>query len=133
MFLNYFGIFKERSTYVMEMEIGLIDLQSLLKQRKKDDCLYTQEEIFYILLHLLDQFIFLEEHNIAHRDVKSGNIVIIEREKQKNLYKYKLADFGEAIKLKPSKIQRKTESFAYTKAYAAPEVINDLNRNYNLI
>ena len=50
---------------------------------------FTAQELFNIFSQTLDGFAFLESIGVAHRDIKTTNIMKAEKDK------YKIVDFGE--------------------------------------
>ena len=58
------------------MEAGLCSLADIIKERRLKKEFHSEDEIFIILDSLLDGFINLEIHNIAHCDVKPDNLFL---------------------------------------------------------
>ena len=79
--------------YVL-MEAGKCDWEKELHQRNKEKRYYKENELINILISLVDTFSVLQEKGISHRDVKPQNILYIEEDKNKSVYK--ITDFGEA-------------------------------------
>lgn len=50
--------------------------RSLLEQRKKEGKTFTEEEILYLLVHLLPVLNYLHDRNIVHRDISPDNIML---------------------------------------------------------
>ena len=62
--------------------------------------------------------IYLKDHNVIHRDLKLGNLLI-----DSNM-QLKIGDFGLSIKLKQRNERRK--SMLGTPNFIAPEVLDDM-------
>ena len=75
------------------MEKAERDMEQELKIRCNSLIFYTETDLINILTQLILVCSQLQKNNIAHRDIKPQNILIV-----KGLYK--LSDFGEAIVLK---------------------------------
>jgi len=76
-FLDYYGKHKllHNSLKILIMECGECSLADILKTGK----IYNSREIIYILSHLVEGFAFLQEHGIAHGDIKPKNIILIKQ------------------------------------------------------
>jgi serine/threonine protein kinase len=79
--------------YYILMEKAERDMEQELKIRCNSLIFYTETDLINILTQLILVCSQLQKNNIAHRDIKPQNILIV-----KGLYK--LSDFGEAIVLK---------------------------------
>jgi len=75
--------------YVL-MELAQNDWNQEIKRRLLAKRYYKENEIIHILKQIIKGFLFLQEKNIAHRDIKPQNILLFPN----NVYK--IADFGEA-------------------------------------
>ena len=79
--------------YVL-MELAKDDWNTEIKRRMMAKKYYKEKEIVEILKQIIKGFLFLQENNIAHRDIKPQNILLFPN----NIYK--IADFGEAKNIK---------------------------------
>ena len=79
--------------YVL-MELAQNDWNMEIKRRMLAKKFYKENEIVDILKQIIKGFLFLQEKNIAHRDIKPQNILLFPN----NMYK--IADFGEAKNIK---------------------------------
>ena len=79
--------------YVL-MELAQNDWNMEIKRRIIAKKYYKEKEIIDILKQIIKGFLFLQEKNIAHRDIKPQNILLFPN----NVYK--IADFGEAKNIK---------------------------------
>ena len=76
------------------MELAQNDWNMEIKRRMLAKKYYKEKEIIDILKQIIKGFLFLQEKNIAHRDIKPQNILLFPN----NVYK--IADFGEAKNIK---------------------------------
>lgn len=86
-------------------------LNDLLKRKRK----FTESEIKYYLIQVLNALSYLHARNIIHRDLKLGNLFLNEN------MDVKMGDFGLATKLEHSGERRKT--ICGTPNYIAPEIL----------
>ena len=76
------------------MELAQNDWNMEIKRRILAKKYYKENEIVRILKQIIKGFLFLQDKDIAHRDVKPQNILLFPN----NVYK--IADFGEAKNIK---------------------------------
>ena len=118
--LHHYGVYRNpnsNNSYLLETELGSINLNEMLQAGK----IYTPEEVSHVISNILSAFIILETKGIAHRDVKSENILLISENGQ---IAYKIYDFGISARLPLGKKMLPRDSIlGYTKSYASPEVL----------
>ena len=127
-FLKFFGLFRlpkvrirefDHGSFGLKMESGICSLESIIKARGKYSC----AEIRYILKELAQAFALLQENGIAHRDVKSANVILQEDPNHEGNFRYKLSDFGLAYEVPKDDLLSIQTIKGFTKIYAAPEVL----------
>ena len=122
-FLKYGGVFREEgnpNSLILQMENGLVSLEDILRAGKS----YTCAELMYVHRKLTEGFVLLQENGIANRDVKPGNIILVENPSKEGNFQYKISDFGIACKLDKGICDvPATEISGLTREYAAPEVL----------
>ncbi|XP_078107466.1 serine/threonine-protein kinase TAO3 [Sander vitreus] len=106
--IEYKGCYLKENTAWLVMEYCLGSASDLLEVHKKP---LQEMEIAAITHGALLGLAYLHSHNMIHRDVKAGNILLTE------LGQVKLADFGSASIASPA------NSFVGTPYWMAPEVI----------
>ena len=108
----------KQDRYIIEIESGDIDLKQILDVRKS----FGLEEAEYILRILAMEYQHLEEHGIAHCDVKPDNVILCRNEKDED-FSFKISDFGISVSLeKGEKLLLCDQMQGMTKLYASPEV-----------
>ena len=111
--------FTTYSIYVL-LELAISDWNKVIKEREKQKLYYSEKEIVNILEQVIEALIFLERNGIAHRDIKPQNILVYENNT------YKLADFGEAKKMKDITIE---STLRGSELYMSPVLYNGLKYN----
>ncbi|XP_055511560.1 serine/threonine-protein kinase TAO3 isoform X2 [Leucoraja erinacea] len=106
--IEYKGCYLKEHTAWMVMEYCLGSTSDLLEVHKKP---LQEVEIAAITHGALQGLTYLHSHNLIHRDIKAGNILLTEPGQ------VKLADFGSASIASPA------NSFVGTPYWMAPEVI----------
>uniref|UniRef100_A0A8C6PEZ2 non-specific serine/threonine protein kinase n=1 Tax=Nothobranchius furzeri TaxID=105023 RepID=A0A8C6PEZ2_NOTFU len=106
--IEYRGCYLKEHTAWLVMEYCLGSASDLLEVHKKP---LQEVEIAAITHGALQGLAYLHSHNMIHRDVKAGNILLTEPGQ------VKLGDFGSASILSPA------NSFVGTPYWMAPEVI----------
>uniref|UniRef100_A0A8C5LMB1 Serine/threonine-protein kinase TAO3 n=1 Tax=Leptobrachium leishanense TaxID=445787 RepID=A0A8C5LMB1_9ANUR len=106
--IEYKGCFLKEHTAWLVMEYCLGSASDLLEVHKKP---LQEVEIAAITHGALQGLAYLHSHNMIHRDIKAGNILLTEPGQ------VKLADFGSASIAAPA------NSFVGTPYWMAPEVI----------
>ena len=79
------------TTYAINavMEKAITDWNNEIKERAKNKNYYTEKELINIAAQIISGLAFLQENNIAHRDIKPQNILVFPN----NVYK--IGDLGE--------------------------------------
>lgn len=103
------------------MELAKTDWDREIKLRAMNKNYYTEVELIKIIKQLLDGLSYLQENNIAHRDIKAQNILIFENKL------FKLADFGEAKEVKLL-YQKHNGTVRGTELYMAPALFNSFEQ-----
>ncbi|KAK6302142.1 hypothetical protein J4Q44_G00281950 [Coregonus suidteri] len=106
--VEYRGCYLREHTAWLVMEYCLGSASDLLEVHKKP---LEEQEIAAITHGALQGLVYLHSHNMIHRDVKAGNILLTEPGQ------VKLGDFGSASIIAPA------NSFVGTPYWMAPEVI----------
>ncbi|XP_073421570.1 serine/threonine-protein kinase TAO1-B-like [Dendrobates tinctorius] len=106
--IKYKGCYLREHTAWLVMEYCLGSASDLLEVHKKP---LQENEIAAITHGALQGLAYLHSHNLIHRDIKAGNILLTEPGQ------VKLADFGSASIASPA------NSFVGTPYWMAPEVI----------
>uniref|UniRef100_H3DCN0 non-specific serine/threonine protein kinase n=1 Tax=Tetraodon nigroviridis TaxID=99883 RepID=H3DCN0_TETNG len=106
--VEYRGCYLREHTAWLVMEYCLGSASDLLEVHKKP---LQEVEIAAIIHGALQGLVYLHSHNMIHRDVKAGNILLTEPGQ------VKLGDFGSASIVAPA------NSFVGTPYWMAPEVI----------
>ncbi|KAI5617630.1 serine/threonine-protein kinase TAO2 isoform X1 [Silurus asotus] len=106
--VEYKGCYLREHTAWLVMEYCLGSASDLIEVHKKP---LQEVEIAAIIHGALQGLVYLHSHNMIHRDVKAGNILLTEPGQ------VKLGDFGSASIMAPA------NSFVGTPYWMAPEVI----------
>ena len=108
------------------MERGICDWSQEIfeKSRQEKKQYYSTRKIFLILSQLTSGFYYLQQKNIAHRDIKPQNILIFPG----NVYK--IADFSEAITSLNS--ESKAQRIKGTLNFMSPTLFNGLKFGDNI-
>ncbi|OMJ71113.1 hypothetical protein SteCoe_30764 [Stentor coeruleus] len=86
------------------------DLENEIKRRISLNEKWNDDELNLIFFNLIEGFAYMQENNIAHRDIKPQNIL-------KNGNIYVISDFGNAFKT-----EKKLSDIAGTPAYLSPNL-----------
>lgn len=108
---------KIKNDYYILMEfIQGLNLEQMLSHMKMSSQFFTNDEIIYLAIQILNAIDFAHKNEIIHRDIKSKNVMITSKGK------VKIVDFGLALILKncSNKIIENREG---TPFYMAPEQI----------
>ena len=90
----------------------LNSLQRELKERRKDNNAFSEEEIIKLGMDICRALVVCERNNITHRDIKPANVMV------SDAGEYKLGDFGTARSFDHSTLA----TYTGTETYMAPEV-----------
>jgi len=111
--VEYTGCYMKEGVLMIVMEYCCCSLEDILDYCPKYK--WKEIEIAAICAAVVKGLVYLHEHGIAHRDIKSGNVLLTE------LGEAKLADFGISHKLKHDKDKMKT--MIGSPYWLAPEII----------
>ena len=115
------------------IEEGICALSDINVLRCKQGKYYKETELFYLLDFLLKAFALLETKNYVHCDIKPQNILIFKKDQEgKNIYHYKIADFGTSLFLPHDNYIQFKYLKGCTKPYASPELLGNSD-NENVI
>ena len=92
--LQYKYLDETTSAIYVLMELAQNDWNKEIKRRMIAKKYYKESEIVEILKQIIKGFLFLQDKDISHRDIKPQNILLFPN----NVYK--IADFGEAKNIK---------------------------------
>lgn len=106
----------EYAYFLMEFVDGFV-LSQILKNLRQSHQTFPPSEAIRTLVQIARALTYLHEHNVIHRDIKGGNILV-----ERHTGKVLLADFG--IATDTTSIE--TISVAGTRAYMPPEQQEDL-------
>ena len=95
----------------IRMEL-LNSLQRELKERRKDNNAFSEEEIIKLGMDICRALVVCERNNITHRDIKPANVMV------SDAGEHKLGDFGTARSFDHSTLA----TYTGTETYMAPEV-----------
>ena len=103
----------------MQFENGFMTLDEILKTGKK----YATNQIVYILKTIVKQLAILQSNGIAHRNIQTQNIILVDSQKLKEEVFYKITDFAFGCVLPNNQnMINYTNITGYTTEYVAPEV-----------
>ena len=114
------------TTYAINtiMDKAITDWNYEIGQRSKNKNYYTEKELLNIAKQVIDGLAFLQENNIAHRDIKPQNILIF----PKNIYK--IADLGEMREDIPNMSNIKRQfTIKGSASFLSPALKNGLEHN----
>jgi len=137
-FLSFQGIYKQnflstegKHNIVIAMEYGVASMSDVLKIRGK----YSESEVIYILIYLLEGFTILESSHIVHGDIKPSNLILVHNENN-NEFTYKIGDFGSSLLLENMAKSNQglidtKEIKTITRGYSSPETKCSFMMNQN--
>ena len=108
----------KRLFLVMELSSGGDLFDRIVKKKS-----YPEHEAKIVMTQILQAMAYLHEQNIAHRDIRPENIMLMNKESDVEV---KLTDFGLAEKVDVSSM---LTTFCGTLQYSAPEVLQLLSTN----
>uniref|UniRef100_UPI0037E822F6 serine/threonine-protein kinase 33 n=1 Tax=Semicossyphus pulcher TaxID=241346 RepID=UPI0037E822F6 len=111
-----------KMTYlVTELCVGG-DLEQLLKRKK----FFTEDETRHIICSLADAVVYLHKRNIAHRDLKLGNILVKNSvdEDENGRINIKVTDFGLSVQMGGAGIENIMTEACGTLIFMAPEIMS---------
>ena len=122
--VEIYGHFDTEEYFIIVMELCDDTLFHELAKTKKG---FNSKEIREILLQLNNVFRIMNEHNIAHRDIKLNNILVKYLNSEKTKFKVLLSDYGVSNQL--GSISKKYKTHAGTQIIMAPEILS--GKEYN--
>jgi len=114
--VKFYNFLETGNNYNIVMEICDNDLSNELKKRANG---FNVEEVRDIMSQINNAFKKMVEHNIIHRDLKLGNILITYTDETKTKFIPKLSDYGFSKVLNDSV----TETHLGSPATMAPEIM----------
>ena len=111
--------------YYVLMETAERDMEQELTIRCKYNQFFTEIELINVLCQLILVLAEMQKHNIAHRDIKPQNILIIQG-------RFKISDFGSVIKLNNTD-GNIIQEIAGSELYMSPIVFYGLRHNLQKI
>ena len=118
--VRVYNFLETGNNYNFVMELCDNDLSNELKKRPNG---FDVDEVRNIMSQLNNAFKKMVEHNIIHRDLKLGNILITYTDETKTKFKPKLCDYGFSKVLNDSF----TQTHLGTPATMAPEIMSGKN------
>ena len=115
--VRVYNFLETGNNYNFVMELCDNDLSNELKKRPNG---FDVDEVRNIMSQLNNAFKKMVEHNIIHRDLKLGNILITYTDETKTKFKPKLCDYGFSKVLNDSF----TQTHLGTPATMAPEIMS---------
>ena len=114
----------DETTYALYvlMELASHDWDKEIKNRILAKNFYSENELIQILTQIVGALSFLQQNNVAHRDIKPQNVLVFPN----NIYK--VADFGEA---KEVLVTKQTSTLRGTELYMSPLLFAALRSNKN--
>lgn len=110
---------QKKDNIILISDLGLADMKKVLTYRKNA---YSESETLFIILKLMKGLAVAQQRNISIQDIKPENILLIQHESGKFLYKF--FDYGKSIVLENgANLCNPKDLQGYTYFYAAPEII----------
>ena len=78
---------------------------------------FSEDEVKRLVVQIVNGMIYLQKHNILHRDLSLGNMLLTAN------MEVKIADFGLATIFRHRGVERRLETCCGTVPYVAPEVL----------
>ena len=116
--VEIYDYFDTKEEFIIIMELCDNNLFKVLAKIKNG---FDVEKIKNILLQLNNAFKIMNEHNIAHRDIKLHNILVKFLNKKETEFKVLISDFGVSNQLNSMTGRYKTH--AGTQMIMAPEIL----------
>ena len=119
--VGFRDVFEDAENIYIILEYCPMDtLKKLVKRRKR----LTEFEVKVYTLQMVRAVMFIHQHNVIHRDLKLGNILISED------MHIKICDFGLSTRIRSVGEKRKT--VCGTPNYIAPEVLEEQGHSYEV-
>lgn len=132
-FIKRLGIFTDSQinfNWVMMLEAGEANLKEIIRF---SDIKFNENEVLFIFQSLLEDLIFLQQHSIAHRNIKPENIILVQDSDGNIIPKITNFEAGCIIdseeNLENAHISV-SELIGFSKSYAAPEILQISEQKY---
>lgn len=102
----------------IQMEKGITSLANFIKKRAAASEFFRVEEVFQFVKSMLEGHIHLQRINIAHRDVKPENILLLDMEN----FGFKICDVGVSARTEDNTSDTKNRTLIGTVAFLSPEL-----------
>ncbi|KAL4477115.1 hypothetical protein ABPG72_008849 [Tetrahymena utriculariae] len=102
--------------------------KQMQNQSEIEGAYFNELEVVEFMKSMIDVHHHLQKNNIAHRDIKPQNILIVEDDDQNIIYK--VCDVGSGVGLESSSQYTRTRTVAGTEVYMSPEVYTGI---YNTV
>ncbi|KAL4461987.1 hypothetical protein ABPG74_000832 [Tetrahymena malaccensis] len=106
-----------------ELSISQVELTKSKQMQNSSEiegAYFNEVEVVEFMKSMIDVHYHLQKNNIAHRDIKPQNILIVEDDDQNIIYK--VCDVGSGVGLESSSQYTRTRTVAGTEVYMSPEV-----------
>ena len=116
--VKFYEKFENENEFAIVMELCDENLLEFCRTKKQG---FNFKEIYALLSQLNNTFKIMSENRIAHRDLKLENILIKYEDETKNIYTFKLTDYGISKRL--LSLSKRFSSQVGTLNIMAPEIL----------